>query len=196
MDRRLLTKITIITLLLVGVMAYAVIYVVSRLQQGAQTTTYEEPEYLFEIAPEIDFIQDFPVGEVVAGNVIEQTLVCPFDQLYRLYVLGATYKRDNTGTVTIELIKGTPENEEEQIYKWDLDVSEFIDDERIELVFEKKTKGYIDTPMFIRITSEEAEPGNAVTFWSSRNDYYEDGSLSINGYSQYGDLWFQLSGWR
>ena len=46
----------------------------------------------------------------------------------------------------------------------------------------------------IEISSPDCFAGNAVTFWTTPEDCYEDGALSIGGYEQYNDLWFQLIG--
>jgi len=166
---------------------------------------------LIDEVPIPDFAHDTPVGEITSSAMVDQNFVSPFSKIDSIDLYGATYMRENTGTVEVSIYTSGDKSDETirtkevsdllLIANWKLDASAFEDNTLISLLvddadtyeesYNKKLKG---KECLIVISSPDCEAGSSVTFWSTQEDVYEDGCVRIGGYEQYNDLWFNVYG--
>lgn len=162
---------------------------------------------LIEELPEVNFDVDYPVGQITAGVTVSQKFISVTDQINSISLYGATYTRDNTATVNVELL-----NQEEQIIAtWVIDSSLMQDNQIILLPVgeygetvdkcvmsttcdEKINRDLKGKELMIRISSPDGQPDLSPTFWMAEENIYADGCLNVAGYDQYNDLWFQVEG--
>lgn len=183
---------------------YALIISSSLLLCSCEQTS--DVQSMFEDLKVPDFELDYPVGEINQSNIVTQNFISPFDSLSSLELYGATYKRQNKGTVDICLYvsqDNTPIREMNiddlaLIYSWSLNAEDFEDNTLISLPIDAsslnhKLKGH---ECLITISSSDSVSGEAVTFWSTPDDYYPEGCLQISGFDQYNDLWFNIKGYK
>lgn len=163
----------------------------------------KEPSPLFDTPQTPDFEHDTPVGEITSENTVYQTFISSFNTIDRLELYGATYKRENVGTVRIEIfasdlenIKEAADNDLISVASWDLDVSNFEDNTVITLdaVSNSQVPKLSNKHCMIKISSNDCVPGSAITFWTTQENFYPDGAVNIGGYDQYNDLWFNVYG--
>jgi len=170
-----------------------------------------EDTELIDNLPEVNFDVDYPVGQITSGVCVSQSFISNCDVIDAVSLYGATYTRDNTATVDVELLYGDTDDEN-VIAKWKLDSSLMSDNTVINLpLSEEITEGVdacisaieynadvntdlSDVPMKIRISSPDGMPDKSPTFWMTEENIYEDGCLNVAGYDQYNDLWFQIFG--
>lgn len=144
-----------------------------------------------EIAYQMDIQKALPqtkeIGEIVDGDVIEQTIIYKGDFLSSLTFQVATYARTNTGTIRIEVsTKPFDLQEEERIISREYKVETIADNSTIRMKVGEKAEG---SNWYIRITSKGASYGNAITFyaaetlekeqWISRNGQKEAWTLCV-----------------
>ena len=131
---------------------------------------------------------DIPVGEVYGEMNIGQTFVAEHNNLSAIEVLLATYNRKNTGKFIFHLKDGLKSKED--IYSFVGDLSKVKDNEFFRFSIPKigKSKG---RKYYFFIESPKAQPGNAITTWSSSKDLYKEGEKIVNGVSAPGDLVFK-----
>lgn len=100
-----------------------------------------------------------PIGEITKDTVITQQIEVEGGQLTGLTLIGATYARQNTGTLKVEVLDGEDVLDEKKI-----DVSTINDNQEIEISYSPEI--YIPTSIAtIRITSEDGREGNAITLY-------------------------------
>ncbi|MCR5595438.1 MAG: hypothetical protein K6G12_06295 [Lachnospiraceae bacterium] len=174
----------------------------------------DEIELIDEMS-QIDFDIDYPVGQITQGVIVTQDFVSNAPIITQIWLYGATYMRENTATVDVVLFcdKGSaPAGEDEtgkdgekgdstkdgmtQLATWTIDSSKMEDNSIIKLdVPESELNMDMNgVHCLIEISSPDGEPEKSPTFWMTEEDVYPDGSLGINGYAQYNDLWFQVIG--
>lgn len=96
------------------------------------------------------------VGELVAGDVVEQSFSTEDDTLSRISLFFQTYGRTNVGTVTVSILK-----ENQILYETVVDVATLQDNTYVTLpVNLEEISGKALT---LRLTSANGVPGNAVT---------------------------------
>ena len=155
---------------------------------------------LIDDMAQVDFDIDYPVGQITRDVTVTQSFVSNSDVITQLWLFGATYMRDNTATIEVALDltddSGVPVT---SIARWTIDSSGMEDNSIIKLDVDPAGPDNHDLcgkSCLITITSPNGEPELSPTFWMTEEDVYPDGSLSINGYAQYNDLWFQVTGRR
>lgn len=133
------------------------------------------------------------VGEITKDRIISQTFVCTSNGLYSIELQGATYGQTNVGTLTISLVDTETE---ETVEQWNLDASKFVDNSYFTINIEQplarldmKGKKYR-----IDIYSADAFPGNALTLYYRKTNYYQDGDFLIDGEQIDGDLEMTIRG--
>lgn len=157
-----------------------------------------------ETPPTPDFAHDTPVGEITKDAKVSQTFICECSSIASIDLYGATYMRENTGTVNITIYSASS-NDSDDISKADLstlnevcsstlNMSEFEDNTLINIPFDdtSNNSNLKNKTCLIVISSPDGEPGSSVTFWTTQDDLYQDGHLSLQGYPQYNDLWFVI----
>lgn len=133
-----------------------------------------------------DYIQEAAIrtneiGEIVDGDVIEQTVTYDGDYIESLSFQAATYARRNTGKIRIEV-----STDGRVIAGQEYDAAEIIDNSLLSLKVEEKTDSH---DLHIKIISEGAAYGNAITFYAAeetesgkkmlRNNQEENYSLCV-----------------
>lgn len=130
------------------------------------------------------------VGECVANTRIAQTLKIP-PTANRLTLMLATYQREMTGQLNIQLVHG-PENT--LIQEWNIPNETIGDNQYYALELKDDfSQGVPDDRYAIIIESDsQCKPGSSPTIWQSSTNTYPDGDLYINGNHIEGDLCFEI----
>lgn len=118
------------------------------------------------------------IGEIVDGDRIEQKISYSGDFLSSLTFQVATYARKNTGTLQIEVSTkpfGLEENKNEIIIQT-YDIKTMQDNSSIKMKVGKRSEG---GDWHIRITSNGADYGNAITFYAAEAE--EEQQVLRNG---------------
>lgn len=129
------------------------------------------------------------IGEITKENVFEQSLKMEGDILTELSLMGATYQRENTGTLSLEIV----DLDGQILAKRDIKVDTLKDNE----VFHVPFYDGINIPenrFVLRISAPEATEGNAVTLYAGNTvstSRYEvsapisiDDKIKLNGQPQ------------
>ncbi len=147
---------------------------------------------LIDEMAQIDFDIDYPVGQITSGVTVTQDFISNADTIKQVWLYGATYMRDNTATVEIRLYI----NDDTLLTSWTIDSAQMEDNSIIKLDVPASdlNAGLTGAHCLIEISSPDGEPDLSPTFWMTEEDVYPDGHLSINGYQQYNDIWFQVVG--
>ncbi len=116
-----------------------------------------------------------PVGEILHDSIIEQTFFMDEDILSAFSLMFATYARQNTGSVSINLIDNSDSS---ILFSQNIDVSVLNDNDFIWLKPEPYIKGLKGKTLRISVSSQNGIPGNSVTLW------YNDTVQQANRYSQ------------
>lgn len=131
-----------------------------------------------------------PVGEILKGDIIKQTFLMENDAIDEFSLQFATYDRQNTGTIKVQLI-----NEKNGLVVLEkiLDVANLKDNSEVAFRSDRPIGNLSGSVLSLNITSETGVPGNAVTLWY--NDHAEriDQVLTINNKVMNGTLWFSVS---
>ena len=177
----------------------------------------QEEVILVQNLTTLDFAHDTPVGEITQDSSADQTFISNCDNITSIDLYGATYMRQNSGTVEVTIYTTSDsdiraiENEKlQKIAKWTLDAAQFEDNKIITLnvdeaeandslvisyeINPKANKGLLGKQCMIKLSSPDCKPGSSVTFWTTQEDVYPDGCVRIGGYEWYNDLWFQVYG--
>lgn len=102
------------------------------------------------------------VGEIVDGVEVTQRMVIPADTLHSVELCAATYGRSNTGLLHIEV-----QDEQEQVLSGaSVEVSSFKDGVYTTITLNQPIEGRKGESVTLRITSEGASSGNAVSMYS------------------------------
>ena len=128
--------------------------------------------------------------ELVQGTRVEQIFQTKIQIIEQLDIQWGTFGRKNKCTNIVELI----DKESNQLIASQTVQGEDITEGYITKLKLPQLEGYYDKELLIRITSTDAQPGNAVTPVMNTNDYLEDGQLYFNGEPVDGVLTFTLTG--
>jgi uncharacterized membrane protein len=132
---------------------------------------------------------DLPVGELTEDTTLEQTFVCPYDNLERVSIFLATYNRHNSGQIKFTLLDS---GEEKIIYSEVVNTKWVNDNAYQELKFtpihDSKGKKFA-----IILNSIDSKPGKSITAWMTKNKSEFAKSLSINHNNLEGSLLLKLA---
>ncbi len=130
-----------------------------------------------------------PVGEIKADNVIGQTFISRYPNLYAISVFMATYQRVNRSMLQFRL-KEKPDSPE-PLREISVNASQIEDNQYYRFEFVPLAASR-NRHLYFELSAPTASEGDAVTAWASLRDFYTDGSLIINGRVSDGDLRFSL----
>ena len=169
---------------------------------------------LIDDLPEVNFDVDYPVGQITKDVTVTQSFISNCNEIDSIQLYGATYIRQNTATVLVRVLlpEQTGDIQGKELARFTLDSALMQDNSIIELalgdgaeqdpcVVEVVCDKTLNTklsgkPCLIEITSPDGEPDLSPTFWMTEDDIYADGVLSVGGFEQYNDLWFQVKGMK
>ena len=105
-----------------------------------------------------------PVGEITGDTVLTQALSVPGDTLLSVTLRAATYARDNTGTLLLELLDG----EGNLLHTQAVDVSQLQDNANFTFTLPQPLP-VPGSGIVLRITAPDSQPGNAVTLYAGNS---------------------------
>ncbi|MMZ50431.1 Bacterial membrane protein YfhO [compost metagenome] len=129
------------------------------------------------------------IGEILKGDVIEQSFISRDNQLDSVAILFATYQRKLIqGEIQMELI----DDHGQVIRKNRTPMNKLADNEYFYASFEpiKYSKG---KQYKLRLTVSNIVDGQAVTVWATDKKAYKDGDFSRNGQKQNSSIMFKLT---
>ena len=171
-----------------------------------------KPVQLMDHLPEVNFDVDYPVGQITKDVTVTQSFISNCNKIDSIQLYGATYIRQNTATILVKilLLEQVGDTRGKEIAEFTLDSALMQDNSIVELFLEDAAEQdpcVVETvcdktlnvnlsgkPCLIEITSSDGEPDLSPTFWMTEEDIYADGVLSVGGFEQYNDLWFQVKG--
>ena len=137
-----------------------------------------------------------PVGEITKDTVITQQISVAGGQLTELTFRGATYARQNQGTLAVEVC-----SDGRVLATQSVDISGLTDNENFSVTFAPSISVPGNTAE-VRITAPDCEAGNAITLYSgttrstARNQVEikltEDERVKVNGVVQAGALCMEV----
>jgi len=132
-------------------------------------------------------IADTPAGEIHGSITIGQLFIAPYDGLYRIDMLMATYARENTHDVIFHLRNGP--QAEGDLVKITVNTREIEDNRHRPFIFapirDSAGKSY-----YFFFDSPDSEPGDAITVWGTIKNLYPEGRAFRNHQAGGGDLVF------
>lgn len=131
-----------------------------------------------------------PVGEILMGSSIKQTFVVEENAIDGFSLKFATYNRQNTGTITVQLID---EATRDILFEKKIDVSYLKDNSEVALHLDKPVDDISGKVLSLYIFSETGTEGNAVTLWYNDQEKRDNQSLYINKKLVDGLLSFSVS---
>lgn len=132
-----------------------------------------------------------PIGELIKGSIVEQTFIANTDTVDSISLMFATFTRQNTGTVRVQLID---DSNKAVLMEHHLDVAQLIDNSFVMMEAEKTGYSIKGKVLRISVSSETGSPGNAVTLWYSDQTLNPNQELFINGQLTPGVLCFSTEG--
>ncbi len=139
------------------------------------------------IEPEGQPESDTPAGEIRGSITTGQTFTAPYNGLYRIDVLMATYARENTEDVIFHL-RSNRESESDLV-QISVNGREIEDNQFRSFTFnpirDSGRKSY-----YFFFDSPESVPGDAVTVWGTEKNLYAGGQAFRNHRPGQGDLTF------
>lgn len=124
-----------------------------------------------------------PVGEITDGTQVVQELPCERG-IIGYSVLFATYARENSGHITIQVRGKTSGN----VYALrSYAASEFTDNSYVDLLFDDASVSEQDQVLELTVTAD-SRPSQALTIWATGDDTIPDCALTVGGVLQKGDL--------
>ena len=129
------------------------------------------------------------VGEIVAGRTVSQTVQVDAAELYGFSLRFATYGKTITSHVRVVLQDDT----DSVLFDQTMNASVLQDNQFYSFRFSEPLTGVRGTLLRISVSSPDAVNGNALTIWSSNENSYLNGTLSLNGIeAETSDISFQL----
>ncbi len=129
------------------------------------------------------------VGEIVAGRTIAQSVQVKSSYLYGFSLRFATYGKVITSHVRVVL----QDESDAVLFDRTFNASILKDNQFYEFRFDEPLSGVKNQSLRISVSSPDAVPGNALTIWSSNENSYQDGVLSMDGtVAESSDISFQL----
>lgn len=137
---------------------------------------------------------DSNVGEMVDGQVFQQTLVAPCDIVDSVTILIGNYNRTNTGSLTFAILDADGTVLAKQI----VPVAEFINDTYSEIPFANPIEVGRGNRIIFLITPQGCAPGNTVTIYLSSGVNSENvaGNYLLNNEEAAGTLCIQMNGYN
>jgi len=111
--------------------------------------------------------EGMPVGEILPGRPVVQTLRCPVQTLNDVEILFATYARNNTSSFEVTLA-----DDGEPVIQQSLSSTEIQDNSWVHIILPKPIEDCMGRDLVLRIDSQDASAGNAITVWTYPR-YYE-----------------------
>jgi uncharacterized membrane protein len=130
---------------------------------------------------------DIHFGQLTEGRSFEQEFTAEKGSLYKVSLALATFIRENTGSVTFELL----DSSEHALFTYVIDVSE-VNDNSWHTIYTGGLNTISDERYLIRLTSTTAKEGNAITWLSTSTDLYNQGKAIVDSRAQKGDFLFQV----
>ena len=137
-----------------------------------------------------------PIGEITADTIVTQQINVDGGQLTELTFIGATYARQNTGDLLIQVL-----SDEKLLYEQAVDIATMTDGGQFSILFDPILSIPSEKAQ-IRITAPQSAPGNAVTLYSGTAvstaraqvevSLAETDVVHINGVAQDGALCVQV----
>ncbi|MGJ7910809.1 DUF2142 domain-containing protein [Neobacillus sp. LXY-1] len=131
---------------------------------------------------------DMTLGELTGNMKLSQSFRVEENTFSRVQLQFGTYGRKNHGTLLFTLKE---QKSGKMISRQKLSLSKLPDVKNFYIDFppvhQAKGKGYI-----VSLEGHHLQSGNTVTLWRSAKDSYKNGSLTINGKKQPGDLFFKV----
>jgi len=139
---------------------------------------------------EVDSRQDesnFAIGEIIQGTEIGQTFTCDNNNLTRIDVMLATYKRKNHQDIIFRL-KYSPDDAV-AIHTEKFSAADVVDNayRSFEFPLIPDSNGKM---FYFSFESPQSSPGDAITVWANKKNHYKQGSVYINRKKSSGDLRF------
>jgi len=133
-------------------------------------------------------VSETPIGEMTKTDQIEESFYFDKDNLSSFDLLLSTYKRQNLSLLKVELLDAN----KKAYFSKVIDTSTIVDNAYVnfDVPVIRSSKG---KQFFIRITSVDGTPGNAITLWKSNAETYDRGELFVNNKKQQGDLVFKVN---
>lgn len=128
-----------------------------------------------------------PVGELYGPRRFGQSFSAPYDGLYRVDVLLATYARENTAEITFHL-KASPAAPQDLV-RIGVKASRIKDNQLQAFTFPHLSSSANQT-FFFDLDSPDSRPGDAITIWSHSGNPYPEGIQYIDGSPTESDLAF------
>lgn len=129
------------------------------------------------------------VGEIVAGRTIRQTVLVDANELYGFGLCLATYAHTNTSNLTVSF----SDMDGNTLFEQTINASVLEDNVFRRFDFEDPLRNVKGSTFCISVSSPDAVNGNAVTIWSSTEDSYPKGELTVDGIvMENSDISFQL----
>jgi len=141
----------------------------------------------FTVGPTGQPIADTPAGEIYGSITIGQLFTAPYNGLYRIDVLMATYARQNTHDVIFHL--RTSPQEERDLVTITLNAREIEDNQFRSFTFAPLRNSAGESYYFL-FDSPDSEPGDAITVWGTIKNLYPEGQPFRNHRARGGDLVF------
>lgn len=121
-----------------------------------------------------------PVGEILPDRPVVQSFKCPVQTLNDVEINFATYARKNTSHVQVTLTDG-----DKSVVEQSLSSKEIKDNSWVHVVLPTPIQDCRGRELVLRITSEDASPGDAFTIWTHpryyEGDLLEPGDESLAG---------------
>ena len=128
-------------------------------------------------------------GEITQDRTLGQSFLSPYDGMSSFSVLFATYGRENTSNVVVQLYDKT-ENDK-LIYSNSLSAAELLDNTFVEFYLPETLDS--ENHIYEITVSCDGVRENGITIWGSSNDGYKDGELYVNGMPYNMDIAFKVS---
>lgn len=114
------------------------------------------------------------VGELIAGDMVEQSFSIENESLERIALLFQTYGRTNTGSLDLSIYDG-----EQLLYETSLDVSTLEDNTYTSI--SPALTGVAGKTLTLRVSSKDGVSGNAVTLATGENVNTGRVSVAVDG---------------
>lgn len=131
---------------------------------------------------------DYPVGEIVGDLVIRQTFTYA-GEFEGIALRFATYERVNEGYINVSVKDKTSGRD---IYTNRLNTKEIVDNDFHSIIFDDTCGGEASAEYEIIISTDNTDLEQAITVWCSFEDVIPEGTLSIAGIPQQGDINYGL----
>lgn len=134
--------------------------------------------------------QDGVIGEILDNSIV-QTVTVQSDIIESVTFLCATYARENTGYLNVQIID---HNNKKVLDDIKIDVINFKDNEKYEIKLSNPIKNVKYKKLSIRISATNSYKDNAITIYYNSKESQNDNELQIDGNKSSGELCFSITG--